>query len=434
MREWYPKTPFIVNDQLMRQRVSKQMNTARVRLLMRMAESARKPWMGYAPDDTSVEASVYRTVLANTGLHREGPGGAWGFADPEEVQDPGLSLAWKAVRAFFQEPWPEPKKLSTLVTTLSAPPMGAPAGVIPLIVMAGYQAFARCISLRSDGAYVADVLGFDANRMFTEPERHEVQVYKADDATLLYLYELADVFAHAKNDEEVEALRFAHDAFSRWRAGLPDGARRSYRLSSGAQMLMRGAAEASDPANLFLRVLPELFGRGHHDFDAVVTAVGAARGEIDGLVEGYLDDAVRVLGEAFQIGNGNAVEAVQSWVGCLEVDSLLARDDLRLTDKAILRTARDTANGRYTPASLARTVSSILLQRGIEQWQDGTAGQYAMMLRECRTRIEDAALATHAPSPRLAPVIRERIAGLQAMLARIEKNGDLRRAAAGGKR
>ena len=57
-----------------------------------------------------------------------------------------------------------------------------------------------------------------------------------------------------------------------------------------------------------------------------------------------------------------------------------------------------------------------------------------MLLRECRGRIEDAALATGAPSPKLAPVIKERIAGLQAMLERFESNGEARLAAAGGKR
>ena len=143
---------------------------------------------------------------------------------------------------------------------------------------------------------------------------------------------------------------------------------------------------------------------------------------------------VRALCEAFRIGYGNAVEGVQDWVACLDVAALMARDDLRLTDKAVLRTARDTADGRYTPASLARAVSSILLQRGVEHWQDGTAGQYAMLLRECRTRIEDSALAVEIPSPRLAPVIRKRIAGLEEMLTRIEGNGEARRAAvAGGK-
>src|SRR5262249_7128593 len=126
MGKWYPKTPHITNDQLMRQRVSKQMNTARVRLLMRITESARKPWMGYGLDDTSVEASIYRTVLANTGLHRKVTDGVWGLAEPEEVGDPGLKLAWRTVKSFFQEPSPNPKKLSVLVGVLSGPPIGAP--------------------------------------------------------------------------------------------------------------------------------------------------------------------------------------------------------------------------------------------------------------------------------------------------------------------
>jgi hypothetical protein len=90
-----------------------------------------------------------------------------------------------------------------------------------------------------------------------------------------------------------------------------------------------------------------------------------------------------------------------------------------MTDRAILRTARDTINGRYTPKSLARAVSSILLQRGFEQWQDSTAGQFAMLVRECRARIEDAALASERPDGRLAPIVKNRIAELEDMLARM---------------
>jgi hypothetical protein len=433
MKQWYPKTPRIINDQLMRQRVSKQMNTARVRLLMRITESSSKPWMGYGSDDTSVEASVYRTVLERTGLHSE-QADNWGFAEPERVKDLGLRQAWKSVKEFFQNPAPKPKKLSELVSALAGMPIGTPAGVIPIIVMAGYRAFARNVSLRSDGVYVTDILGFDANRMFVEPERHELEVHDAGQAAIRYLDELAYVFAHTRNSEGAESLRFAYDAFVRWRSALPNGARRSRRLSAEAQSLLRAAADVVEPFAFFFGVLPELFGGARRNLDSVITRVESARGEIDGLVEGYVDEAIRVLAEVFQIGGGNAVAGVQSWVACLDVDALMARDDLRLTDKAVLRTATDTANGRYTPASLARAVSSILLQRGVEQWQDGTAGQYALMLRECRTRIEDAALAMEAPSPRLAPVIRERIAGLQAMLARIEQGQKTRHAAAGGKR
>ena len=345
-----------------------------------------------------------------------------------------MKQAWKDAKAFFQSPSPVPKKLSELVSALAGPPIGTPAGLVPVIVMAGYQAFARCVSLRSDGVYVPDILGFDANRMFAEPERHTIEIHDVGDRTIGYLDAMAAVFAHAIREGE-EALRFAHDAFLRWRSSLPDGARRSRRLSPDAQALIRAATEASDPAAFFLRTLPAAFSKGSGDLDAVVATVTAARDELDGLVEGYIDDAIRALGEAFRVGHGNAVQGVRAWVACLDVDALMARNDLRLTDKAVLRTARDTADGRYTPASFARAVSSILLQRGIEQWQDGTAGQYAMLLRECRTRIEDAALSAETPSPSLAPVIRDRIAGLEEMLARIEGNGEARRAAvAGGKR
>jgi hypothetical protein len=108
-------------------------------------------------------------------------------------------------------------------------------------------------------------------------------------------------------------------------------------------------------------------------------------------------------------------------VACLDADALVKRDDLRLTDRAILRTARDTTNGRYTPQSLARTMSSILLQRGIEQWQDSTAGQFAMLVRECRSRIEDAALASERPDGRLAPIVKGRIAELENVLTRMNQ-------------
>ena len=432
MDKWYPDTPRIANDQLMRQRVSKQMGTARVRLLTRIMESATKPWLGYGEKDTSVESSVYRTVLENTGLHRE-KNGKWGFASPHEVKDRGLRQVWEALREFFTVPAEAPKPLSTLVERLVGPPIGLPAGVLPVLVMAGYCAFARNVSLRSDGNYVPDILGFDASRMFAEPQRHEVEVHDPSPTTLRYLSELAYVFTHERSASGEEALRFAHDAFGKWRASLPEGARRSRRLSEKAKALMHALIDIGQPADFFLRVLPHIFDGERGDLRVAIKAIERIRNEIDSVVEGYLNEAVQVLGDAFRVNGGDAVAALQSWVACLDVDDLMQRDDLRLTDKAILRTARDTINGRYTPQSLARTISAILLQRGIEQWQDTTAGQYAMLVRECRTRIEDASLASGRPDKRLAPIIQNRIEALQAMLAQIEDHKDARQKAAGGK-
>jgi hypothetical protein len=152
-----------------------------------------------------------------------------------------------------------------------------------------------------------------------------------------------------------------------------------------------------------------------------VKAVERIRNEVDSILEGYVEEAVRILESTFRIGTGgDVVSWLRNWVSCFDVETLIRREDLRMTDRAILRTARDTTNGRYTPQSLARTVSSILLQRGLEQWQDSTVGQYAMLVRECRARIEDAALASERPDERLAPIVKKRIAELQSMLVRMD--------------
>jgi hypothetical protein len=73
-------------------------------------------------------------------------------------------------------------------------------------------------------------------------------------------------------------------------------------------------------------------------------------------------------------------------------------------------------NGRYSAESLARAVSSVLLQRGVERWEDGTPNQMRRLLRECRARIEDAALSAPIPDAALVPIIHARIRDLQSKL------------------
>jgi len=340
MDAWYPLTPRIVNEQVMRSRLSRQIQTARVRMVTRLMEHAGEAGLGYAPDDSSAEASLYRTTLARTGLHMAHGEGAR-FAEPEELSDPGLGEAWDRVRAFFTVPGR--KALSEIVEALGAPPVGLPAGAMPLLVMAGYRAFARAVTIRMDGAYVADVLGFLGTRMFAEPGRYAVEVEGEDDAVLAYLAEVADVFAHHRPGPFDERVGVAVSALSSWRAGVADGARRSRRLGEDARTLLKAVDRADDPARLVLSTLPEALApglAGKARLDETVRRLEAARVCVDGLVEGYLRDAVGVVSECLRLDEGedDAVRGIQGWVACLDVDALLKRPDLKLTDKTILRT------------------------------------------------------------------------------------------------
>ena len=428
MDAWYPLTPRIRNDQMMRNRLSRQMQTAQVRVILRIMEHGHEARLRYPPDDTSAEASVYRTVLEHTGIHRsideQGR-----FAEPDELKDPGLRAAWGEIERFFREPRLLPKPLREIVDVLRSRPIGLPLGVVPILVMSGYRAFARTVSLRTDGAYVPDVLGFETSRMFDEPERHTVTVYEASDATTSYLREIAYAFAHVKPRADQELVHFACDAVAQWMGSVPEGGRRTRRLSEAAQRLMKLIHGSADPAEMILSELPAAFGQRSNGqaYGKTIRTVQRVRDEIDGLVKGYTEVAGEIIATTLAVENeGDSLARVQSWIRCLDVENLLVRTDLRITDKAVLRTARDTLNGRYSPQSLSRTLSSILLQRGIDQWQDTTVEQFRLLLRECRQRIEDTALAADEPHDCMAPLVRARIATLEGMLKRIERGKSLK--------
>ena len=141
---------------------------------------------------------------------------------------------------------------------------------------------------------------------------------------------------------------------------------------------------------------------------------------IDGLVQGYLRDAVEVVEESFAVSTVNAsTSAIRDWVGCFNVQELMKREDLSTIDKAVLRSVSETLDGRTTVEMLARAMSSLLLKRGIEKWQDNTREHLKKELRECRARIEAVALDCPETSADLAPILEARISQLQEQLKRV---------------
>ena len=425
MDTFYAMTPRVVNDQMMRNRLSRQMRTALVRVILRIMEQGHIPHLGYEPNDKSAEASVFRTVLERTGLHRtiEDRGG---FAEPCQLSDPGMREAWSVIVSFFREPEDRPKPLQELVARLQSRPIGLPLGVLPLLVMAGYRAFARVVSLRTDGIYVPDIMGFEASNMFLEPERHSIRVYQADSRNSHYLAELAYVFAHMRPKNGEELVRFGHDALARWKTALPRGAQRTTLVSDNAHRLLELVFEDEDPAKLFLESLPAALGKDgkeHTKLESTIESLESIRNEVDGFVEGYVNLAVDCVAETLTLDPyDDSLTGIADWVTCLDVEDLLLRKDIRLADKAVMRIALDTLNGRYSPQSLARALSSILLTHGIDQWQDETIHRFRMLLRECRQRIEDAALDIDRPSKSMAPIVRARIDVLCDMLEDMESS------------
>lgn len=423
---WYPLTPKVVNDQIVRTKISRNISTARIRLITRLVSHAARPGLDYPEGDGSAEASIYRTVLARTGLHSERDGRGV-FADPSDLSDKGLMTAWSRVEDFYTRRGR--RKLSELVSELSAPPIGMAAGLVPIFVMAGYKAFAKAVSIRTaKEGFVRDVLGFVSVRMFDQPDEVEVEVHANSPQVLRYLDEFANVFLYEKPGQYEEKVLFANLALETWLSSVAQGARSSKRMPEGARKFLRAVNQAEDPATLILETLPEILGPADKPYAArltyVIDALKAARDGVDGLVSGYLRDAVEVIEDVLRLEGSEkrSVDAVHEWFDCLDAVALQRRPDLKVTDKTVLRTLGDTRRGRYSAEGLARVVSSVLMTRGVEKWQDDTKEHFRKELREARMRIEEAAIAEKEPAPQMAAIIRARMLYLANQLERIERS------------
>ena len=439
LSQWFDKTPRIANEQLMRSAASRTMQTARVRVVGSILERSDRERLGYEEGDRSAEGSIYRTVIENTGLR---PAGSMRFADPDQITDPGLQEVWVRIADFFRTPTGRSggpyRELSAFVSTLASAPMGVPMAVIPLLIAAGFKHFSRAAALYDNGRYVADTLGFQFDNMVTNPEGFCVQVLDPTPDLIEYLSEIAYVFAHERPTTGDELVRFAHDALTRWLLTVPDGSRRSQKLGTHARGLLRNVGSSSDPVQLLLKDLPTALG-AKGPSPSLIGKLEAARNEIDCLRDQFAQDAVEVIAESFRSAylGVDPLEAVTAWADCFDAGSLDRRDDLRIVDRAVLRKAVEAVNGRFSPKSLANALSSILLQRSLDKWDDRTAAQFRSALREARERIEAAALDTETPTAALRPIVRARVEELTRMLVKIDETEDSRvrgLQVAGGKR
>ena len=416
-------TPKIANDQVMRNLPTRQIRTAQVRLILRIMEHGSRPDLGYAKDDTSAEASLYRTVLKRTGLHRSRLTRGR-FASPNEVEDLGLQSVWSKLRNYFTAPrGGSPKPLSEIVDDLRNAPIGLPDGVIPILVMAGYQAFARIVSMRTDGEYVPDILGFESCNMFSEPQRHSVTVHVANAEIKRYLGDLARVFSGNAPKPNDELLRSARDALVQWTENVPGSAWHSTRLGQDGRDLLYEIGREADLPRLLLESLPERFESGDPDrFGATIKAIARAVDQVRDLAKTYRRDAVQAISDVLSVRPGSdALEALSGWVGCFDVEQLLDRQELKSTDKAVLRHAIEALNGSSSIDGLADGLSSILLQERIDEWRDPTVDQFRRRLRECRQRIEDAALESTRPPSSITPLVKARIESLRGILKRVNR-------------
>ena len=425
----FPKTPHINNEVVVRKTLSRPMVNARKKVELGILERSEQPHLNFDPKGTTPFVSILRTVLERPGIYRE-RAGAWGWADPSDLADPGLAEVWALIRDFFQTPGAAKPPRTELIDKLQRPPYGVRFGIIPVLVAAGLKAFGRVIAIRKNGVYLSDVLASEIEDLCANPDAHEIEVLELDGDLADYLDQMTEIFGADAAGRETDRLRRAWDALTSWADQLPPSALRTRNVGASAKDLQAVLRDMSDPVHIFTRQFPAIAG-ADRPTTAVVEGIDEARRDLEAIVVGYQRTAIETIRVTIALANADTddddtLARAQAWADCID-ETHAAMKALDGTQRAILQQAKRATTGRHTEASFGRAISNILIGKDFDQWDDRTPRQFASMLRSAIHQIESVALNAEQPTESLKPLLETRIDGLVRQMRQVASDGDIER-------
>lgn len=390
MRDVYPDTPRINNELIVRKKPSQIIINARKKLVMGILERTSQSNLGM--EGKTPDVSMYRTVIAQTGLYRfweEQPR----FAHPEELADLGLRKIWTEFRYFFAEPEDHPKKFSQLFYKLKSPPYGVRSGLIPIFLASAFKAFPSAISLLKDGVYVEDILPTEIESIFRQPERYQLQVLGVDESKINYLQGFYKVFTGEDLNPANQAddlIRTCFEAFQDWKTELPTAAFYSSKLSKEAKDFQKIIQSQQDPVRLLFSDIPRIFEVDQDNLQETLSELQKVKEELES-VHIYLGkmaaDSLRKTISPGKSYNGDLREVSQQWAQSFPQFVLN-----EIKDASVKALITQMSRSYKSEEILLNALSQGLLGKPLKRWDDSTISSFEREFERAARKAEDVAL------------------------------------------
>ena len=302
----YHKTPFIRNELINRRKISGAATNARRKLIQAMLENGEKKDFGIT--GYPAEMSIYRSLLWNTGIHREVEG-VGGFHPPNPDDKNNINRAWKAIENFLEKCEGERQPIEYLYQCLKQPPLGLRDGPLPILLCAAMLHHKTEIALYENGSFIADWSMPVFERLLKAPQQFELKRFRMAGIR-------ADLFARLLRmlNQPVEAenpdLLTVVTPLMRFISQLPKYTLVTQELSDEAKNLRKVVQNAREPDELLFNQLPEALGfpsfGAERATDAKVvsdffTTLQDALSELEQAYEVLLNSVEQLLVEAFNL-------------------------------------------------------------------------------------------------------------------------------------
>jgi hypothetical protein len=407
MLEVFPSTPEIDSEMVVRRSPSSVVINARKKVALGLLERYGQEALGIQGD--FADKAIFKCVFLRTGLYRDS-GTRWRLSTPEELDAPGLSAVWNAVRTFFTEEGTG-KPFQELLHELRNPPYGVREGLLPLLLAAGVKAFPTATAIRHKGDFVDDVLPSVIESIARMPEEYVLDVVGISPERRVYLEGIFELFEDGpgQDSQETDLLRACMDAVLDWRHLLPAAVSDSRYLSRRATEFER-ELRSPDPVRLFFDELPRLVGAPVGEPKKLLSGVKALKEEFSGIETIFREKAVSALSEALcarGVRNGKGVrEQGGRWAKHFPKTFVRALPDV--TARGVLTSLQASYRD---DRSLMNSLASLLVGSKIKKWDDASVPEFQRKLKGAFESIEGTALAL-SDQPDIDPELRRGLVSL----------------------
>ena len=252
----YHKTPFIRNELINRRKISGAVTTARKKLIQAMLENSDQENLGIT--GYPAEMSIYRSLLSETGIHRENSG-VWGFHPPKTDDKNQIIHTWETIEAFLEACEGERQPVVQLYARLMAPPLGVRSGPLPILLCAVMHHYKTEIALYENGSFITDWSMPVFERFLKAPQLFELKRFRITGVRSDLFSQFLGAFNQSTETQTSDLLTVV-TPLMRTIAQLPKYTLTTQELSDNAKNLRKVVLNAREPDELLFKQLPEAFG------------------------------------------------------------------------------------------------------------------------------------------------------------------------------
>lgn len=373
----FPQAPTVRNELLNRRSLSSAAAAARRSLLDAMIEHPQEPRLGI--EGTPPEYSMYASVLAEGGLHRE-RSGVLSFGPPPNGDPLRLRPAWDHVEGFLDATEGGQRPIRELFDELARRPIGLREGLMPVLFFAVVLATPGEVAFFEDGSFVPELTGAVVERLLRRVDHFAVARHRLDGHRLAVLRSLrAALGLDGDGDGAIATVR----EVVRRVAQLPRYGRNTRQVGAAALAVREAILGARDPLRLLFRDLPAALGlpaveRGEAtDAGGYPEQLATALAELGGAHPALLDAVERRVAAALEISGEGAFLRAELTARARRVAGVAS--DLRL--KAFLGRAMEE---RASRADWLEGLAMVVGNRPPSEWTDGEVARFEVGLEEVR--------------------------------------------------